>query len=271
MSGRGLGDLPVRIGSAVAYGALALGVLFYGRVLGWAGIVALAAALALAEFYALTRETKRLPNEVFGLSAAVAMPIAAATHGTLGMTAVVTVLVVASLLWHLAFRQVRLVDTAVTVFGVVYVGYTLAHLVLLRALDSGTLFVLATLLSVWLNDSLAYLVGSTIGRTRLAPRVSPNKTWEGFAAGTVASIAVWVTVWAVTDTGISLTWHIAIGSVLAVAGLIGDLAESRIKREVGAKDSGRLMPGHGGFLDRLDALMVVSVIAYYALLWAGAR
>lgn len=271
MSDRGPKDLPVRIVTALLYGGVVLGVLLLGRTTGWAILISLAAAVALAEFYSLTREAHRLPNEVFGVVAAAAMPIGAAFYGTLGLGAVFTILVVASLLWHLAFRQVRLADTALTVFGVIYVGYTLAHLVLLRALDSGTIFVLATLASVWLNDIAAYLVGSTIGRFKLAPRVSPNKTWEGFFAGIVASVAVWAVVWVITDTGISLPWHLAIGAALGLAGVTGDLVESRIKREIGVKDSGRSLPGHGGFLDRLDALMLVSVAAYYLLVWAGAR
>jgi phosphatidate cytidylyltransferase len=198
------------------------------------------------------------------------MPLAAALFGTLGLTAVFTVLVVASLLWHLAFRQVRLVDTAVTVFGAVYVGFTLAHLALMRRFDAGTILVLATLASVWLNDIAAYAVGSKWGRLRLAPRISPNKTWEGFAAGIIASIAVWVAVWYLPDSSLSLAWSAFIGLGIGLAAVAGDLFESRVKREVGAKDSGRTLPGHGGFLDRLDALMIVSVVAYYLLVWAGA-
>jgi phosphatidate cytidylyltransferase len=268
---RGLSDLPVRLATAAAYGAVVLGTLLWGRTLGWAILIALAASLALSEFYVLTRESSRMPNEVFGVIATAAMPLAAAMDGLLGLNAAFTVLVIASLIWHLAFRQVRLADTAVTLFGAVYVGYTLAHLVLLRSLDSGALFVLATLVSVWLNDILAYFVGSTLGRRRLAPRVSPNKTWEGFAAGTLASVLVWVAVFYVTDTGIAFGWHLLIGVAVGIAAVVGDLAESRIKREIGVKDSGRLLPGHGGFLDRFDALILVSVVAYYLLVWAGAR
>jgi phosphatidate cytidylyltransferase len=270
-SGDKLRGLPVRVVTALLYGAVMLSALLWGRTLGWAVVIAVCAACAVAEFYALTRETHRTPNEVFGVVAAASMPIAAATHGAMGLSAVFTILVIASLLWHLFFRQFRLVDTAVTVFGVIYVGFTLSHLVLLRSMDSGTILVLATLASVWLNDTLAYFVGSCIGRRKLAPRISPNKTWEGFFAGTAASVAVWAAVYAITDTGITLGWHLTIGFVLGLAGVVGDLVESRIKREVGAKDSGTLLPGHGGFLDRFDALIMVSVAAYYLLVWAGAQ
>ena len=265
-----LRDLPKRVGTALAYGAIMLGVVLFGRTLGWALLVAMIAVLALVEYYALTRETKRLPNEAFGVVAVAAMPLATAYFGTLGLTAVVTVLVVASLLWHVAFRQIRAVDTAVTVFGVVYIGFTLSHLVLVRMLDSGTVLLLATLFSVWLADILAYFVGSTVGRHKLAPRISPNKTWEGFVGGLVASLGVWTLTFYVTDTEIALVWHLVTGAVVAVAALTGDLAESRLKREFGVKDSGTLLPGHGGFLDRIDGLILVSVGAYYLLLWGGA-
>ena len=87
----------------------------------------------------------------------------------------------------------------------------------------------------------------------------------------MASVAVWALVWLITDTGIGLPWHLFIGAALGLAGVAGDLVESRIKREIGVKDSGRSLPGHGGFLDRFDALMLVAVAAYYLLVWAGAR
>ena len=137
-SQRPLRDLPIRIGTAILYGAVMLVVLLFGRLTGWAILLAVAATLAVAEFYALSRQTRRLPNEAFGVLATAAMPIAAAVHGISGVTAVVTVLVVSALAWHLAIRQVRIVDTALTVFGAIYVGFSLSHLVLLRAMPSGT-------------------------------------------------------------------------------------------------------------------------------------
>ncbi|GAB4274284.1 MAG: phosphatidate cytidylyltransferase [Coriobacteriia bacterium] len=262
-------DLPRRVVTALLFGAIMLGSLLFGRELGWALVISLGAGLALGEFYAITRRSHRLPNEVFGMAAVLAMPVATALYGEVGLNATLTVLVVASLLWHLAFRQVTLSDTAVTVFGAVFVGYTLSHLVLIRLLDAGTILTLATLVSVWVNDMAAYFVGSTVGRRKMSPRVSPNKTWEGFFAGSAASVAAWVGVYYLTDTPVGLGWHVAIGLVLALATVAGDLVESRIKREVGVKDSGRLLPGHGGFLDRFDALILASVAAYYLLVWAG--
>jgi len=263
-------DLPARLATALVYGATMLGTLLFGRLVGWAVLISVVAVLALAEFYTLTRQTAKLPNEAFGIAATAAMPILAAYYGLQGLTACVTGLVVASLVWHLVFRQIRIVDTALTVFGVIYVGFTLSHLVLMRSLSSGTVLVLATVLSVWLNDVAAYLFGSVFGRHKMAPRISPNKSWEGFSAGVIGSILVWTTAYFIADTGLSLEWHLAVGAAVSFGTIIGDLVESRFKREIGVKDSGRALPGHGGFLDRFDSLILVSVVAYYAMIFGGA-
>ncbi|MDH4140860.1 MAG: phosphatidate cytidylyltransferase [Coriobacteriia bacterium] len=269
-AGTGLSTFVTRVGTAVGVGLVFLVAILWGRELGLALVVSFVAVMAVVEFYAIARNEERLPNEVFGVLAAGSMPVAAAYFGQLGLLAVVTGLIVASLVWHVAFRQVRTSDTAVTVFGAVYVGFMLSHFVLIRALDSGSLLALATILSVWVNDVFAYLVGSTVGRHRMAPRVSPRKSWEGFAAGTACTILVWIGAFYVIDTDLTLGWFALIGVAVSVAGVVGDLAESRLKREVGIKDSGNLLPGHGGFLDRFDSLIMVSVVAYYMLVFGGA-
>ncbi len=267
----GFSTLAVRLGTALVVGVVMLAVVIWGRALGLGILLGAVAGLASAEFYTITRREHRLPNEVFGVLAAAAMPVAAALWGRLGLTATVTVLMVASLGWHVAFRQVRTADTAVTVFGAVYVGFLLAHLVLVRTLDSGTELTLAVIVSVWANDVFAYLIGSTMGRHKLAPTISPKKSWEGLIAGTVFTIAIWMAVFFLTDPPLSLAGLALTGLAISVAAIVGDLFESRMKREAGVKDSGTLLPGHGGFLDRFDSLILVSVVAYYLLVWGGAR
>lgn len=266
-----LRDLGVRTLTAFAIGASFLGSVLFGGVGGVALVIATVGVASAAEFYAILRRERRLPNEVFGLAAVAAMPFAAAALGLPGLTAVVSILVVLSLIWHLALRQVHATDTAVTVFGAIYVGFTLAHFVLIRQFDAGTELALATIVSVWANDSFAYLVGSAIGHHKMAPRISPKKSWEGFAAGSVVTVAVWALVSLVSDTGMGLPALIAVGIAASIAAVVGDLAESRLKREVGVKDSGTMLPGHGGFLDRFDSLILVSIVTFYALLLAGAR
>jgi phosphatidate cytidylyltransferase len=266
-----LKDFAIRTVSALVLGAVILGVLFFGGVWGLAAAVAAVAALCVSELYALARRESRLPNEIFGLIAVIAMPLAAAAYGPSGLTAVVGALIIASLAWHVFFRQVRLTDTAVTVFGAIYVGFTLAHLVLIRLMDNGTLIALTMIISIWVNDVFAYIVGSVVGKHRLAPTISPKKTVEGLIAGSAATIAVWVVIGLAGDLGLTMGWLIVMGVGASVGAVVGDLAESRIKREAAAKDSGRLLPGHGGFLDRFDGFILICIVTYYLLIVAGVQ
>lgn len=270
MAGR-LRDLSVRAGTGALLGLVVLGSLFFGGVLGLAAVVAAVAALATVEFYALTRRESRLPSEIVGLTAVIAMPFAAAGWEALGLTAVVGILVISAFFWHVMIRQVRLYDTGVTLFGAVYIGFTLAHVVLVRELDQGMWLAFIMIASIWANDSFAYLVGSALGKHKMAPRISPKKSWEGFAAGSLATTGVWVAANAFPGVELSLGWRIAIAAAASLAAAIGDLAESRIKREVGVKDSGTLLPGHGGYLDRFDSFIMVSIVTYYMLFISGVR
>jgi phosphatidate cytidylyltransferase len=252
----------------------------------WAVAVAAFAVLCTTEFYAITRTEHRKPNELFGLVAVAAMPLATGwylledvgdasslatvQHGVIGITSTLAVLVFAALVWHLVFRQVTTSDTAITIFGVVYVGFTLTHLVLMRELDSGVELVFATMASVWANDTLAYAIGSPFGRHRIAPKISPKKSLEGLIAGTVGTVGVWVALGlSGVQTGLPMWWLVLTGLAVSAAAVLGDLAESRLKREAGVKDSGTMLPGHGGFLDRCDSMLLVSVVAFYMLVFGA--
>lgn len=268
---RSLKDFWSRLASALGIGVAFIGSTVFLGPMGLAAVVAIVAVAGAAEFYAILRRERRGPNEFFGLLAAALMPFAASQFGPEGLTGVVSALVIAALVWHISFRQVRASDTAVTVFGAVYVGFTLAHLVLIRQLDAGTELVLATLVSVWANDTFAYLIGSTLGHHRMAPNISPKKSWEGFAAGTLFTTGVWIAMYFVADTGIPLLWLVFVGVSASIAAVVGDLAESRLKREAQMKDSSGWLPGHGGFLDRFDSMILVSIVTYYMLVLAGAQ
>lgn len=264
-------SLGPRVLTAVLYGVFVLGAILLGPVA--TGVVFGAmAGICAAEFYAMERREARLPNEVFGVIAAVAMPIAAAAWGLPGLSSTVTALIAASLLWHTLVRRSRTADTAITVFGALYTGFLLAYLVLiLREYEAGKLLALLLVVSVWLNDVLAYFVGSLLGRHRLAPHISPKKSWEGFAAGSAATIALWSAAPLIPAFGLSFSQAALTGAAIALSSVIGDLAESRMKREAGVKDSGASLPGHGGFLDRLDSLILVCLVAYWTLWWGGVR
>lgn len=264
-------DFGVRAGSALLLGGVMLAALLFGGVWAIAVVTSIIAVLATIEFYSLVRRGQLLPSEIIGLIAVAAMPFAAALHGAVGLTAVMGILIISAFFWHVAIRQIRLAETGTTLFGAVYIGFTLAHLVLIRGFEAGDMLALVMIVSIWVNDSFAYVTGTAFGRHKLAPRISPKKSWEGLIAGTAGTMAVWAAATLLPGVELALGWRLAIGLAASIAAVIGDLAESRIKREVGAKDSGTLLPGHGGYLDRFDSFIMVAIVTHYMLFAAGVR
>ena len=151
----------------------------------------------------------------------------------------------------------------ILLFGILYIGYTLGHFLWLRNQNDGALLVLFVLLVTWTGDTAAYYVGRTWGSRPLAPRLSPKKTVEGFLGGlVVAPLIAWLGhVWFLpTVTPVDC---LILGLLFTVLGLLGDLSESALKRYAGVKDSGSLIPGHGGMLDRMDSLLLNAPVFYY--------
>ena len=155
---------------------------------------------------------------------------------------------------------------SVTLLGVVWVGGGLSSFILLRAIpDNGRLVVFTVLIAVFADDTAAYFVGRTIGRHKMAPTISPGKSWEGFVGGTVAAMAV--AFFAMYDQGFLTDLEaVAFGAAIAISSTLGDLFESAIKRDLGVKDSGRLLAGHGGVLDRIDSILWAGPAAFYVVL-----
>lgn len=168
-------------------------------------------------------------------------------------------------MWSGAEPAEMLDSVVFTLFPVVFVALGLAHLLGLRRMpgEDGQDLLLLLFSCVILADTAAYYVGSAVGRHRLAPRLSPRKSWEGAAAGLVASLAGGLLAHGWFYRRLPLGHALALGLALGVAAILGDLAESMVKRAVGVKDASSLLPGHGGLLDRADSLLLASPVLYY--------
>jgi phosphatidate cytidylyltransferase len=230
------------------------------------GLAAFAALVALHEFYVMARSLR--PLVLAGYVGALATLLGAHLGGPAWMTGgFMLTLVLAFLFYGIAeTRQTATVTMSTTVLGVAWIALGLGHLLLLRDIpEHGRLAVFTVLLAVFADDTAAYLVGRMLGRHKLAPSLSPGKTWEGFVAGTVAAIAVAFFALYEQDF-LTIPESIALGAAIALAGAAGDLFESALKRDLQVKDSGQLLGGHGGMLDRIDSLLFASVAAFYVVI-----
>lgn len=238
---------------------------------GWflAAAAGVVAAVGAWEFYHLSQRAGHTPSAFLGILGAGALPLVA-QEGIQWTLATFTVVVLASLGAELLWRRGGvLTNAAGTILGMVYVGLFGSHWVLLRGLSEGMALMFLVLASTWCADTGAYFVGRWLGRRRLAPEVSPNKTVEGALGGVVGGLlgAAATGAW----FGLPAAWVGVGGLVCALSGQLGDLWESALKREAQVKDSGSLLPGHGGVLDRFDGLLFSGVVGYYLFwLWTGA-
>jgi phosphatidate cytidylyltransferase len=237
----------------------------------WAGgwwlftLAAVAAILALHEYSLMTRSLRPVTIAAY---AGALLSLVGAELGGLDWTVagfLMTLALAFILHWVGQTRQSATVAIASTVLGAAWIGLCLAHLLLLRDIPKdGRLATFTVLLAVWAGDIGAFFAGRLIGRHKLAPALSPGKTWEGFVFGTICTVFV-AFVALYKQHFISIADSIFLGLVIAVAGPLGDLFESGVKRDMQVKDSGRLLGGHGGVLDRLDAPLFAFVAAYYLL------
>jgi phosphatidate cytidylyltransferase len=209
-------------------------------------------------------------GEVLGIGVAGAIPLMASfgESGDLlpGWSGLALAAATVILLTVFLFRQEPLEriprSIAVVAFSWLYCGLLIAALVGLR-LRFGVGWVILAFVTTWANDTFAYFAGHAFGRHKLFERISPKKTWEGFAGGIAGSVVgALVTRWLLLPGELSVGGAVVVGLGAAVLGPLGDLAESMIKRAAGVKDSSRIIPGHGGLLDRIDALLFVGPWVY---------
>ncbi len=267
-----LREVGVRVVTAVIALTIFLFVIWMpGLHVAFAVLVSILVMLGLYELYAITRMRGFSPETIGGMLSGTAIALC----GVSGSLTFVNYsfyggcLLVAAL--HVVRGHLAVAGLASTIFGVAYVGWFGAHLILVHGMpEVGPGLVTLLFVILIATDTGAYFVGGLIGKRKLAPKVSPNKTWEGAIAGFVCAILGGWAVYALQQQGTiagfpdwSLPRYMQTAAILSIASQIGDLAESALKRDAGIKDSGSIFPGHGGVLDRCDGFLFTSPLLYY--------
>lgn len=229
--------------------------------------------LAVLEFYKMAAVYKVIPLTCFGMIWSLLFIVHPHFDYELSVPLLLTSAVILSLILVVGIhkREGAFSNWAWTVAGILYIGLLLSYLVALRLEpgtdafpEAGRNFVFLALLATFASDTSAYFVGRILGRHHMAPRISPAKTWEGAIAGLFGAVIISLLFTLSTPLQVPLDYSQAIflGVLVSVFGQIGDLVESMLKRNAGVKESGSLMPGHGGLLDRMDSVIFAGVVVY---------
>jgi len=228
-------------------------------------LVAVWGLLAVFEFYRLVALPRVSLLTAFGLIWTLLFILSPHFDYSLIVPLLLTSAVVLPLLWLVLSRQKdgAFLGWAWTIAGILYVGWLLSYLVALR-LEAGRNWLFFALFTTFGSDTLAFFVGRALGRHHLAPLISPHKTWEGAIGGIFGAVLVSLFFTLPTPLNLPLSYGQAVilGILISVFGQFGDLVESLLKRNVGTKESGSIIPGHGGFLDRMDSIVFAGVVVY---------
>jgi phosphatidate cytidylyltransferase len=263
-----LSDLVKRIVSTLVALPMLLAVIVWAPVWAFAGLVVAVAARAQWELLWMFERAGHATLPRVGLPLGVAVTASFVSPGLAPAVLTLAALgLLAAPLWRPAGAPVDWQPPAITLLSVCYVSWLLGYAVPLRAADGGVEWILLLLAVTWTGETAAYLVGRTLGRHRLAPTLSPGKTVEGAGAQVAASTlaALLAQTWFLPALGTGEA--AALGALLGVVGQVGDLAESALKRSLGAKDAGALLPGHGGLLDRIDSLLFNTPVLFCYAAW----
>lgn len=233
-------------------------------------LVLIVAFLGGIEFYRMTAQSGGQPLSTMGLLGILLFLLSARLVHFFFITPLLLTMAVVFPLIGVLLRHNKeksFTAWAWTLGGILYVGWMLSHYVALREVYSGREWVLLTLFSTFACDIFAFFVGKAWGKHHLAPAISPGKTWEGALAGFLAALgATWGLSYAL-NLPLGSAQIIVLGSLIGIFAQLGDLSESLLKRSTGVKDSGSLLPGHGGILDRIDSLIFSGVVVYYYATW----
>ena len=224
--GKKKSDLGIRTVAGFVYFVVTAACVLLSDITAMAYLAAIAGMCAF-EFYRMMKRDDKLVNEWLGIAAAAAFPIVAFFFGLPGIVIVASVFLLALILWYVCWPKARIIDLCLTVFGAMYMGMSLSCLLVVR-MDLGALWggvtMLALIASVWLNDVGAYLVGRAIGKHRMAPIISPKKTWEGFFGGLAFSVLFWCGMSFIPAITLSIPQAVGFGLLCGVMGVVGDLA-----------------------------------------------
>ena len=282
----------IRIVVGLALAALYISLIFAYNGLPFALFIAILSVIGAKEFYNAVRKQGGEPTDALGLLACIGFQLSAWTYYGQKfapfLPALMLVLVIGTLLGELGKRRPKpIVTIGTTLIGAVYAGWLLSYLTLLHGMQPGMIrpngenmpllvppfhnttpgewLVIFVSACTFMSDTGALFVGKALGRHKLAPAISPGKTWEGSAGGVLTSL--------LTGAGLGLWLHLplvhalGLAALCAIFGQIGDLCESALKRDLGVKDFGTVLPGHGGILDRIDSLLFSAPLAYYYVLF----
>jgi len=264
---------------------LLIAAVWFDKPLPWFTLlVAIWGLLAVFEFYQIMAASKVPPLTYFGLIWTLLFILSPHFNYDFLAPLLLTSAVVLPLIWLLLRPQKEraFIGWAWTIAGILYVGWLLSYFVALRNIDPvnlevGRNWVFFALFTTFGSDIAAFFTGRALGRHRLAPRISPGKTWEGAIAGVLGAIIISLLftlpmLFSLPNPlylqNFRYCQAILLGLLVSVFGQLGDLAESLLKRNMGVKDSGKLLPGHGGFLDRIDSVVFAGIVVYYYVIWA---
>jgi phosphatidate cytidylyltransferase len=253
--------------------------IWFGDPWPWFSLLIAAAALAGAyEFYHIANFDRREPLLYLGLLCSLALVLSPHYRSLDVLSIVITATILVSLI-HLLFRPSRekaLHKWALTIVGALYVGWMLSYWLSLRGLEDGRNWVYLAMLTTFANDTGAFFIGRARGKHKLAPSISEGKTREGAIGGLICAILGAIVIAMVLrlitlklePTFVFEYWQIILlGFLVSLFAQLGDLVESLLKRNMGVKESGNLLPGHGGILDRFDSLIFVGAVVYYYVIW----
>ena len=253
--------------------------IWFGKPWPWFSLLIAAAALAgTYEFYYMADFDRKEPLLYLGLLLSLALVLSPhyRTPDVLPIVITVTVLISLICLLRRPSKEKVFHAWAWTIVGALYVGWMLSYWLSLRELADGQNWVYLAMLTTFANDTGAFFIGRARGKRKLAPTISPSKTWEGAIGGLICAILAAIVIAMVLKL-ISLKmgplfvfeyWQIVLlGFLVSLFAQLGDLVESLLKRSMGVKESGNLLPGHGGILDRFDSLIFVGAVVYYYLTW----